>query len=159
MCGGLEDEDGMVLCDRCESPFHAECGGDGGRNPVHRGPWYCTPCRGSIVLGGKPDVVQDLGLIDYLWLGKRPEVEAEDARVRHLAANFRAEPVHGRELQTRVNTFGSPLLARWVNVPPIPMRATIARDYHEVLAHAQGQRLADTIMTHWWWPGIRVTAE
>ena len=90
VCGGLEDDSSMVLCDRCEQPHHPECGADGGRNPVHEGPWYCTPCRGHIHTHGYVDVIQDLGLIDFLWLQRLPDDEHEADRVRRVAARYRA---------------------------------------------------------------------
>lgn len=155
VCGGLQDEDNMVLCDRCEAPFHPECGSDGGRNPIHSGPWYCTQCRGHICIHGFSDAVQDLGLIDYLWLGKVADDEVEAERVRKAAAHYRA---HGRELQTRVNVYGSSIMERWVSVPPVPMRTTITRQYHEVLGHAGSRRLSEVLMSNWWWRGLRTTA-
>jgi hypothetical protein len=71
-CGRLDREDEMVVCDRCEGCWHPECGQDGGSNPIHDGPWYCSACRGYIVLHGFSDVSQDLGLIEYLWRGNLP---------------------------------------------------------------------------------------
>ena len=138
----------MVICDRCEAVFHPTCGADGGRNPVHDGPWYCAVCRGHIHLNGFRDSVEDIGLIDYLWLGRLPDDDGEAARVREQATAYRAQ---GHELQRLVAVYGSPLTQRWVNVPPIPMRADITRQYHEVLAHARGARLAETLMSYWWW--------
>ena len=52
-CGGLESEADMVVCDRCETPHHAECERED--CPVGRGPWYCGLCRGAIRSGGVPD--------------------------------------------------------------------------------------------------------
>ena len=66
-CGEAHDEHAMVLCDRCETPYHKVCGEDGGRNPVHAGPWYCAACRGRIMEHGYSDVIEDLGLIAWLW--------------------------------------------------------------------------------------------
>ena len=73
MCGGLDGDEDMVICDRCELPYHAECGHDGGRNPVHDGPWYCPHCRGHICQHGYSDVIEDLGLIDFLWREVTPD--------------------------------------------------------------------------------------
>ena len=154
VCGGLEDDSSMVLCDRCEQPHHPECGADGGRNPVHEGPWYCTQCRGHIHTHGYVDVIQDLGLIDFLWLQKLPDDEHEADRVRRVAARYRAS---GKELQTEVNVCASPILKRWVNVPPVPMRAAIVQQYHEVLGHAGRDRTVEALLYNWWWPGVRDT--
>jgi PHD-finger len=82
VCHGVQDEDAMVICDRCEAVFHPSCGADGGRNPVHDGPWYCAVCRGHIHLNGFRDSVEDIGLIDYLWLGRVPDDEGEAERVQ-----------------------------------------------------------------------------
>jgi len=154
-CGGLQDEDHMILCDQCKQSFHPVCGADGGRNPVHAGLWYCVACRGAIHLHGFADITQDLGLMDYLWLGTLPDQPEEAARVRRVAMRYRAS---GHELQTKISVYGSSSLEKWVNVPPVPMRRDITRDYHEVLAHAGGRRLAESIMSHWWWPGLWLTA-
>lgn len=38
-CQGLEHEDLMAVCDRCEVPYHTACVED--TAPVGVGPWYC----------------------------------------------------------------------------------------------------------------------
>ena len=84
-CNKLDREAEMVVCDRCEGCWHPECGADGGRNPIHDGPWYCATCRGYIATHGYQDITQDLGLIEYLWRGNLPDQDEEASRVLRLA--------------------------------------------------------------------------
>jgi len=71
-CGTLRGEADMVVCDRCEDCYHVECANTMGHSPVHEGPWYCFKCRGELFLSGFEDPIEDIPLIDYLWLGKLP---------------------------------------------------------------------------------------
>ena len=154
-CNSIEDEASMVVCDCCEGCWHPRCGDDEGRNPVHDGPWYCTTCRGYIATHGYADVIQDLGLIDYLWRGILPDQDEEAARVLRVAAKYRANK---HELETQVRPYGTQRLARWVPVPPVPMRQQLLRDTHEALGHAGRDRLTEAMLTEWWWEKIREDA-
>lgn len=107
----------MVVCDRCESPYHATCQQE--VSPVVAGPWYCGTCRGWLLLNGHTDPVQDLSLLDYLFRARVPDDDVEYQRVRHLATTYRAR---GEELETLVRPYGHSSLERWVPVPPICMR-------------------------------------
>jgi hypothetical protein len=59
--------------------------------PVHRGPWYCYKCRAHLFLNGHDDPIEDVALIDYLWLGKEPVDAVQHDRLTQLAKVFRAE--------------------------------------------------------------------
>jgi len=72
-CGGLHDEHEMVVCDRCSTPYHPACAS--GTSPIGRGPWYCALCKGALAIAGRPDPVQDVQLLDYLFRGKVPDDE------------------------------------------------------------------------------------
>lgn len=72
--------------------------------------------------------------------------------MRRLAQDFRA---NGAELETMVRPFGSTALERWVPVPPRPMRKQLVRDTHEALGHVGRTKLAESLLTSWWWEGIR----
>lgn len=54
LCEGLEGEAEMVVCDKCESPYHPHCLEP--KCAVGRGPWYCLTCRGHLRLNGFADV-------------------------------------------------------------------------------------------------------
>ena len=78
ICNGVEDEAEMVVCDRCNKPHHPNCiTGE----PPGRGPWYCSLCRGTIVLQGSTDPVEDLVLLDYLFRQQLPEEQEDIERV------------------------------------------------------------------------------
>jgi hypothetical protein len=81
-CSTLEQEELMVVCDRCEVPHHRECVEVDA--PVGRGPWYCPLCRGWLLTRGHSDPVQDVSLLDYLFRGRIPDDEVEYTRVRRL---------------------------------------------------------------------------
>jgi len=149
-CGGHEQDELMVVCDRCESPYHREC--QDGVAPVTEGPWYCGQCRNWLLLNGWSDVVEDLPLIDFLFRGRVPDDEAEYSRVQRLGETYRAQ---GEELETLVYPYGMPLLARWVPVPPLPMRAQLICDTHEALGHAGIRKLSDALLARWHWKGLR----
>ena len=51
--------------------------------------------------------------------------------------------------------FGSTALERWVPVPPRPMRQQLVRDTHEALGHVGRTKLVESLLTSWWWEGIR----
>ena len=135
----------MVVCDRCEACAHKECS----RVPIHDGPWYCQSCRTHIITNGPEDVVEDLQLIDWLFLGKKPKDEIALHRVEQLGQVFRAR---GRELQANVrtpyNTF------TWVDVPPVPLRHQLVRDFHVSLGHVGRDKLLEALREWYWWPGM-----
>ena len=85
----------MVVCDRCESCYHRKCAVESRGSQLHEGPWFCGPCKGHIVRWGFTDVMEDFGLIDYLFAGFRPGNPEEDDRIRKAATVYRA---HGKEL-------------------------------------------------------------
>lgn len=46
------------------------------------------------------------------------------------------------------------MLARWVPVPPVPMRRRLLSDAHEALGHVGYKRLAEAVLSNYWWPGL-----
>jgi hypothetical protein len=98
-------------------------------------------------------VVEDIPLLDYLFRQRVPMDPVEADRVRTLALRYRAR---GDELETLVNPAGLEVLQRWVPVPPVCMRTQIIRDAHELLGHAGRDKIAEALMTRWWWRGLRV---
>ncbi len=63
----------MVVCDKCEQCFHlAFIAKEQGFTTPNDGPWYCKRCRTHIITNGHEDLVEDLALLDYLFLGKEP---------------------------------------------------------------------------------------
>ena len=76
----------MVVCDRCNSPYHKEC--QEAVAPAGRGPWYCGLCRGWLLLHGTTDPVEDIPLLDYLFRGIAPDDEREYARVKRLSLQY-----------------------------------------------------------------------
>lgn len=142
----------MAVCDRCETPYHPGCVVE--TCPVGRGPWYCQICRGYLLLHSSTDPIEDVALLDYLFRGLAPDDEADYARVQRLASTYRAT---GEELETEVLPFGRRELRRWVPVPPVPMRRGIVRDIHEATGHVGRDKLAESVLSRWWWPGARVT--
>lgn len=149
-CGGLEVEELMVVCDRCDSPFHAAC--EQHVSPVVRGPWYCGACRGWLLTNGHSDPIEDLALLDYLFRGRVPDHEEEHARVQRMSGTYRAD---GEELLTCVRPYGHEVLARWVPIPPVCMRRQIIRDTHEALGHCGRDKVAEAILSSWWWRDLR----
>ena len=85
----------MVVCDRCEDCYHTECANIKGFSPVHDGPWYCFKCRGELFLLGFEDPIEDIPLIDYLWMGKLPRDHDNEMRILKAARTYRA---YGNEL-------------------------------------------------------------
>ena len=107
----------MVVCDRCESCYHRRCAVESRGAKLHDGPWFCGPCKGHIARWGFTDVMEDFGLINYLFAGYMPGNPEEENRIRKAASVYRA---HGKELQVQVRGVdGEPT---WVSVPPVPMR-------------------------------------
>jgi hypothetical protein len=64
----------------------------------------------------------------------------------------------GKELVTEIRPYGSTTLGRWVAVPPVPMRLAIARDTHESLGHVGRVKLAESLLSTWWWEKLREDA-
>ena len=62
-----------MVCDRCEKCYHPECLVDSGHVAPNAGPWYCRACRTHIITHGHTDLVEDLPLLDLLFLGKEPQ--------------------------------------------------------------------------------------
>ena len=93
-CGELDAGQDMVVCDRCEAPFHVHCVPT---NLPGSGPWYCQLCRGIILTRGSTDPVEDLALLDFLFRGWLPDDDLEVERVRRLSGRYRAR---GQELET-----------------------------------------------------------
>ncbi len=70
-----------------------------------------------------------------------------------MAGFFRAK---GNELQVEVvDNRGTPM---WVDVPPIPARMTIARDFHDTLGHLGREKLLEALKEWYWWPGMAADA-
>ena len=73
ICGSTKEEEKMVVCDKCEECFHTECvTGAKGYVAPNDGPWYCKRCRTHIITNGHEDLIEDLALLDLLFLGKEP---------------------------------------------------------------------------------------
>ena len=87
----------MLICDRCEHCFHPDCLSEEERARVHDGPWFCSPCRGHVILYGCEDVTMDFGLIDYLFDGTLPANPQESERITKLAGQDQYR-THGTEL-------------------------------------------------------------
>ena len=60
------------MCDKCEACYHGNCITRSEWIEPARGPWYCNPCRGKIVLYGYMDITEDIGLLDYLFRNVLP---------------------------------------------------------------------------------------
>ncbi len=147
ICGSTEEEEKMVVCDKCEQCFHVECvKGKRGYVEPNDGPWYCQRCRTHIITNGHDDLVEALALLDFLFLGKEPEGAVEAERVARLRGNCRA---HGKELQVHVRT--KHFTQAWVNVPPVPMRAKILDDFHRDLGHVGRDKLVEAVKEWYWW--------
>lgn len=74
ICGTSEDEANMLVCDKCESCFHSQCVSTAeGYTKPNDGPWYCRRCRTHIIMHGHSDLIEDLPLLDLLFLGKEPQ--------------------------------------------------------------------------------------
>ena len=71
----------MILCDRCENPYHRECAAKIGGSMLHDGPWFCPTCKGYIAMHGPEDITHDYHLIDHLWAGFIPQDLEESERV------------------------------------------------------------------------------
>jgi len=52
----------------------------------------------------------------------------------------------GEELLAKVSPFGSKDLARWVVVPPVPMRHRIVADTHAATGHCGVKKLAEAVL-------------
>ena len=71
----------MIICDKCEAPYHKACAETSGGSMMHNGPWFCPSCRGIIAMYGPQDISYDYHLMDYLWAGHLPEDVDEAERV------------------------------------------------------------------------------
>jgi PHD-finger len=88
-CATLRGEADMVVCDRCEDCYHTGCANIKGYSPVHQGPWYCFKCRGELFLTGwGGDPIEDVPLLDFLFLGKLPKDHDEEIRVLRAAKQY-----------------------------------------------------------------------
>ena len=72
LCHGLEAEDEMLVCDRCNQPWHKTCAETKPGSMLHNGPWYCVYCKGHIAMHGVTDVTEDMPLLDHLFAGTIP---------------------------------------------------------------------------------------
>ncbi len=72
LCHGLDEEDEMLVCDRCNQPWHKKCVKVKLGSMLHDGPWYCVCCKGHIAMHGVTDVTKDLPLLDHLFTGVIP---------------------------------------------------------------------------------------
>ncbi len=53
LCGTTEEEDTMIVCDRCEACYHPKCVANArGYVAPNDGPWYCQQCRTHIITHG-----------------------------------------------------------------------------------------------------------
>ena len=107
----------MILCDRCNEPWHLECQAKLPGSKLHDGPWFCVHCRAHIATHGAADVTEDFALMDYLFAGVTPGDVDEKIRVLVTAKLYRRK---GNEVQACASTPTREEV--WVNVPPVPSR-------------------------------------
>ncbi len=73
LCGTTEQEDTMIVCDRCERCYHpGYITAARGFVEPNDGPWYCKTCRTHIITNGHQDLIEDLALLDLLFANKEP---------------------------------------------------------------------------------------
>ncbi|PLB37018.1 putative PHD and RING finger domain protein [Aspergillus candidus] len=51
VCGDADNEELLLLCDRCDAPYHTYCVG---LDEVPSGPWYCARCEAQRASGPAP---------------------------------------------------------------------------------------------------------
>ena len=151
-CNTLRGEDDMVVCDRCEDCYHAECGDYKGLSPVHRGPWYCFRCRGELYLLGFSDPIENVPLIDYLWLKNLPKDHEQAVKIVNMAKMYHAS---GSDLQVETKQLGLDGEYRWVNIPPKPIRKQIIMDTHLLIGHFGVTKTLEAVQQAYWWPSMR----
>jgi PHD-finger len=75
----------MVMCDKCNKPFHETCLQAHNHPAPRPGPWLCKDCRAGVILTGVTDPTYDFGLCDYLFTGVLPESLEEVERIKREA--------------------------------------------------------------------------
>lgn len=86
VCNRADEEEILLLCDSCDTPYHTHCIGLGG---VPRGPWFCMECvdaLGPELTGAPPppaarDATQGSGRRSNFF----PRTQASMRRARHRA--------------------------------------------------------------------------
>lgn len=56
LCKGEDQQEDMILCDRCEDCYHRDCASMTEGTRMHDGPWFCTACKGALTLEGYSDI-------------------------------------------------------------------------------------------------------
>ena len=115
----------MVLCDKCNKCFHPECTVEEGGTDNHRGPFFCSTCKGYTLSKGFQDIIEDWPLHAYLSAGSLPEDEEEQDRILRHAENYQANrnklqvffPKSEKLIHTGEKIEVLP--DRWINLAPI----------------------------------------
>ena len=81
LCKGTDHQEDMILCDRCNAWYHRDCARKTKGSRIHKGPWFCATCKGTLTLEGYPDITQDWPLMDHLWTGWLPQDPTETDRI------------------------------------------------------------------------------
>ena len=97
-------------------------------------------------------MTEDFALMDYLFTGVTPGDVDEKLRVLTTAKLYRRR---GQEVQVLAATPTRDEV--WVNLPPVPSRKQIVRDFHKSHCHMGIVKLGGTSRERYWLPGMAAT--
>jgi hypothetical protein len=159
VCMGRDDEETMLLCDKCNQGYHMDCL-DPAFERVPRGPWLCPSCEETEEPLPTRDIVDDVDVLDYLAGGRyHPPGRGhrENKRIARRAQNyyFAAE---GFPIEWRTREY--PLMRKATGafgprtVPWFEDRIDIIKELHDEMGHYGVVRTQCLVKERFVWSGM-----